>query len=456
VRTGAVEIHTASRGCRTTITSLIPRYTSVELHVVLRDDGSVARRADGAVVPVVVVDRRLLDDLDLTGWTASAWTSFGGTVCAADLAESDPSALRTALFRLGDVRLAARGARLEARLTSLPPAEVLWGEVLDGLGFSANREPMRALARALPIALMEERLTLEPPTARLPLARGLLFGAAGFLPLSPTDAALAGLEPSSAALAEEAWRRAGSAWFGREIEPTAWTRARVRPANHPPPASPPGQPSSSMPFPEAVCSARCSIRFTTEATCWPSWPTLHPRQESVPTAPRTSLPVGSSPSRSRSASSPGTERSSTPHRAPGRDCRARGPTRLRGGRCAKCPEIAPLGGWEPAASRVCSTWTRPCVVPVGATNARSRTRLCDMAAQYCDAEESSPYGLNERDSTDSESKEANALGQNVRSPRHFPCCDKAKRGQIVMLLSLLDAVILHCLVDKHCQRSKPS
>ena len=233
VRTGAVEIHTASRGWSDHDHHLDPRYTSVELHVVLRDDGSVARRADGAVVPVVVVDRRLLDDLDLTGWTASAWTSFGGTVCAADLAESDPSALRTALFRLGDVRLAARGAGLEARLTSLPPAEVLWGGVLDGLGFSANREPMRALGRALPIALMEERLTLEPPTARLHLARGLLFGAVGFLPLSPTDAALAGLEPGSAALAEEAWRRAGSAWFGREIEPTAWTRARVRPANHP-------------------------------------------------------------------------------------------------------------------------------------------------------------------------------------------------------------------------------
>ncbi|MBA3416232.1 MAG: DUF2851 family protein [Chloroflexia bacterium] len=233
VRTGAVEIHVAARGWTDHGHHLDPRYQTVVLHVVLRDDGVVARRADGAVVPVAVVDRRLLDGLELTGWTAATWDRFGGTVCAADLAATDPAVLREAIFGLGDSRLAARAARIEARLTSLPPSEVLWTELLDGLGFSANREPMRTLAAALPIALLEERLAAALSADRLPLARGLLFGVAGFLPLAPADASFAGFEPGSVALAETAWANAGGAWLGSTLPPTAWTRARVRPANHP-------------------------------------------------------------------------------------------------------------------------------------------------------------------------------------------------------------------------------
>ncbi len=233
VRTGSVEIHVAARGWTDHGHHLDPRYQSVVLHIVLRDDGSVARRADGAIVPVAVVDRSAIDDLDLTGWIAGAWSRFGGTVCAPDLAETDPSVLRAALFGLGDGRLAGRAARLEARLTSQPPSDVLWTELLDGLGFSANREPMRAVAAALPIGLLEERLAISHPDNRVALARGLLFGVAGFLPLSPIDASFAGLEPADVASAETAWAEAGGAWIGSSLDPTAWTRARVRPANHP-------------------------------------------------------------------------------------------------------------------------------------------------------------------------------------------------------------------------------
>ena len=233
VRTGAVEIHVTARSWTDHGHHLDPRYDSVVLHLVLRDDGSVARRADGAVVPVVVVDRSLLDGIDPGGWAGGAWNRFGGTVCAADLADSDPSALREALFGLGDGRLASRAARLEAELASWPPAEVLWAEVLDGLGYSANRAPMRAVAAALPIALLEERLAIVPVGRRLALARGLLFGVAGFLPLSPADASFAGLDPTEATRTETSWAEAGGAWLGASLNPTAWTRVRVRPSNHP-------------------------------------------------------------------------------------------------------------------------------------------------------------------------------------------------------------------------------
>src|SRR5262249_22525098 len=137
------------------------------------------------------------------------------------------------LWRLGDVRLAAKAARIEAKLTELPPGEVLHQELLDGLGFSANREPMRAVASRLPLADLEIALGAVAGGQRLALARGLLFGVAGFLPLSPVDASFARIEPAESVEAERFWLEAGSAWHGECLPATAWTRARVRPANHP-------------------------------------------------------------------------------------------------------------------------------------------------------------------------------------------------------------------------------
>jgi hypothetical protein len=122
---------------------------------------------------------------------------------------------------------------MEARLTEVPPGEVLYQEVLDGLGFSANREPMRAVASRLPLADLEIALGTVSTGRRLDLARGLIFGVAGFLPLSPVDASFARVGPAESVEAERFWLEAGGAWHGERLPATAWTRARVRPANHP-------------------------------------------------------------------------------------------------------------------------------------------------------------------------------------------------------------------------------
>jgi Protein of unknown function (DUF2851) len=141
--------------------------------------------------------------------------------------------VRSVIWRLGDIRLAAKSARLEARLSAVEPAEVLYQEIWDGLGFSANREPMNLLASTLPIAALERTLATVPIASRLTVSRGLLFGVAGFLPLSPSDANFAHLSPSDVTCAEEAWRIHGSPWRYETLSPLVWTRARVRPANHP-------------------------------------------------------------------------------------------------------------------------------------------------------------------------------------------------------------------------------
>ena len=230
---GGVEVHVRTTAWKQHGHHLDPRYNEVVLHVVHRHDGGETRRLDGALVPIVELGPVLATPLALNTPDTADWNRFGGEVCAPELARREPAAIRAILVRLGDLRLATKAARLEARLTAEPPAETLYQEVWDGLGYRANREPMRALATLLPLAALEAALAAVAPHNRIALARGLLFGAAGFLPLAPSDAAFARLTPAAVAAAEAMWEEFGRGWHDQALAPTAWTRARVRPANHP-------------------------------------------------------------------------------------------------------------------------------------------------------------------------------------------------------------------------------
>jgi len=232
LRSGSIEIHLKTGQWREYGHHLDPRYDTVILHAVLEHDGSDTRRADGALVPTIALPVDLMM-LQQTPPDAHAWSRVGGNVCAEELTREQPSEIRAILAHLGDVRLAAKSARLEARLTDLPPGDVMYQEVFDGLGFSANRDPMRAVASRLPLGDLELSLGTVAPDQRLNLTRGLLFGIAGFLPFSPSEAAMARLSTSETDRAERLWKDAGGAWHDAALAPTAWTRARVRPANHP-------------------------------------------------------------------------------------------------------------------------------------------------------------------------------------------------------------------------------
>lgn len=232
LRAGSVEVHLKTSAWTAHGHHLDPRYDLVILHVVLRHDGGLTRRHDGDLVPVLELAPYLSAPLAIDT-AAVDWSRFGGAVCAPDLARRQPATIRHILWNLGDVRLAAKSARLEARLTGSPPAEVLYQELWDGLGFSANREPMRLLADRVPLSALEGLLATVSAPDRLDLARGILFGAAGFLPLSPSDARFGNLSPDVTRRLETFWRTHGGAWHEQALPPTSWTRARVRPANHP-------------------------------------------------------------------------------------------------------------------------------------------------------------------------------------------------------------------------------
>ncbi|MBA2596437.1 MAG: DUF2851 family protein [Chloroflexia bacterium] len=233
LRAGCVEVHLQTRGWKDHGHHLDPAYDAVVLHVVGQHDGAETRRHDGALVPVV--DIGPLAPFATPTFAAWDWDRVGGHSCAEHLARTTPRVVRETLARMGDVRLATRSARIEARLATQAPGEILWCELLDGLGFAANREPMRRLAHSVPLAAIEDLLFATPRYARIDVARGVLLGAAGFLPLSPIDGHSGQLTPDAVAALEAAWHKSGHPWRTDTIAPSAWRRARVRPANHPVP-----------------------------------------------------------------------------------------------------------------------------------------------------------------------------------------------------------------------------
>lgn len=229
---GSVELHLRSSDWRNHGHHLDPAYNDVILHAVLSDNSIETRRADGQLVPVVTLDVPFAELVDLTATTGD-WSRVGGAVCAEALARERPADVKALLWTLGDRRLAAKTARLEARLTALPPAEVLYQEIMDGLGFMANREPMNALAQRMPISLLEEVLATAPRAERFPVALALFLGCGGFLPLSPHDGERVAISPSMQATIEAHWARYGAPWIDERLPATAWRRARVRPSNDP-------------------------------------------------------------------------------------------------------------------------------------------------------------------------------------------------------------------------------
>jgi hypothetical protein len=229
--TGSIEIHLRSSGWTLHHHHVDPAYNDVILHLVLQRDSMPARRLDGGVVPVVELDRSVLGEIEPR--STADWSRFGGAVCAEALTRKDPRSVHEILWNLGDRRLAAKSARFEARLTDSPPSEVLYQELWDGLGYSANRLPMRMLAERLSLVSLEAALAFVSVSTRLQLAQALLFGVAGFIPFAPADQSMANLSVTEAAEIERLWREYGAPWLDLTLPPTAWTRAGVRPANHP-------------------------------------------------------------------------------------------------------------------------------------------------------------------------------------------------------------------------------
>ena len=135
--------------------------------------------------------------------------------------------LEQALDEAGDRRFLRKASAMMARMRDGDAREVLYGSLLEALGYSRNRGPMLRLARGLPLAkivalagVQSDQLSLE----------ALLLGAAGFLPHQRGPLLLTPEGEARAAELSARWRAAG---LRPVLGPGEWDRTGIRPPNSP-------------------------------------------------------------------------------------------------------------------------------------------------------------------------------------------------------------------------------
>lgn len=234
--TGDVEIDLSVAGWREHRHDQNRAFDSVVLHVVARDDEQEpVRTSSGHPVPRVDLLSFLLGPLEQFPETPGLRPlgAIGFDTCAPEPAAEQPELIHEICRRAGDRRMQERVSAISGELNCEPPAQVLYARLLDALGFSRNRSAMAELAARLPYAHLSDQISECGPADRFWRSAALLLGVAGFLPLSPRDAAAGELEPHQIKRVEDLWSAIGEPWHDVTIAPGFWTMSRSRPASHP-------------------------------------------------------------------------------------------------------------------------------------------------------------------------------------------------------------------------------
>ena len=201
--TGDVEIHVNQRDWRAHGHHKDPRYNSVTLHVVYAADTPYTPLPNGTRAPVVslrpLLGLEVQDEPCNHLWGLLKVHGFPSPVTDEELART--------LDRAGDERFLGKSHAFESLMSQEPLAQVLYAGLMEGLGYSQNREPFLELAYRMPYATLLRAALRQPPSCRTGVVRTMLRQKAGFHP-PPT-------------------RHNGAMEAGR------WHLFRVRPGNHP-------------------------------------------------------------------------------------------------------------------------------------------------------------------------------------------------------------------------------
>lgn len=148
--------------------------------------------------------------------------------CAVELTGWAPEQRAALLEAAGAERLKLKTARLRAEMAVRGPDQVLYEEVMSGLGFKHNRQAFRLLAARLPLETLQRESDGQGPLG----AYALLCGVSGLLPPvtgSRWDEEARGFIRS----VWDLWWKRKAAWDGLILERDEWRLCNLRPPNHP-------------------------------------------------------------------------------------------------------------------------------------------------------------------------------------------------------------------------------
>ncbi|MCS7207127.1 MAG: DUF2851 family protein [Dehalococcoidia bacterium] len=120
------------------------------------------------------------------------------------------------LHRWADARFRQRASGYARLIVSVGVEEALYRGLMEGMGYGANREPMRQLAEGMPYRVLRRVALPCTPQERATRLAAVLLGSAGLL---------SGGDPLVRLWRETPWQPV--------LSPEAWCRAGVRPANRP-------------------------------------------------------------------------------------------------------------------------------------------------------------------------------------------------------------------------------
>lgn len=256
--TGDVEIHLDERGWEAHEHDDDPAYNGVILHVVLEPHPGArpAKTAARRPIPLLIL-RPFLDPMleaQAEQLLLEPAQPPPAPACAGRAHELDPACIASLLDHHGIERFELKLRRLQARLhqiagelaaqgdaphaalqsgrhaaallSTVPWEQLLYEGIMEGMGYSKNRTPFLALARALPLRELL-RISEGDPDA----VEALLFGAAGLLHRieelpGPSIRAHAGK-------LRALWMLLRQRWQGSPLAGTDWLFFRLRPANFP-------------------------------------------------------------------------------------------------------------------------------------------------------------------------------------------------------------------------------
>jgi Protein of unknown function (DUF2851) len=219
---GAVEIHIRASDWHRHQHQQDAKYDQVILHVVYAADAPV-QRTNGSAIPALALQPRIAPELLAAYERLSNQPPEAALPCAPLLAQL-PQLTRTMML---DRALLERVEQKADRIADLHQhtgqdwEATVWHALAGAFGFQKNADPMRRLARALPLSLVRRHRHDATQLA------ALVFGQAGFLADEPTD------DYTSQLRQEFAFLQHKYSLHGTALALHDWNFLRLRPANFP-------------------------------------------------------------------------------------------------------------------------------------------------------------------------------------------------------------------------------